>query len=161
VAFVGEGFHPAVVIVRALTQDFFAEGVDVVDVAEEVDDVLGGGEQGQMTEDDDPVETVLYQGQQAAKQLCKGLHRSSPVVLGNKIIGQATGGNQSTPPPDRGGKKGFKGKKRQVAFPCSAHESAPPRKVQHRSEPFGFQNFKYLWVGLGGKFLVKNEDCVK
>jgi len=80
-AFLGEGFHPAVVIVGALTQDFFADGVDLVDVAEEVDDVFGAGEQGQMTEDDDTVETVVYQGQQAAKQLCEGLHRSSPVVL--------------------------------------------------------------------------------
>jgi hypothetical protein len=29
-----------------------------------------------MAEDDDTIETVVYQGQQAAKQLCKGLHRS-------------------------------------------------------------------------------------
>src|SRR5215472_4383506 len=79
--FLGEGFHPTVVIVGPLTQDFFADGVDLVDVAEEVDDVFGAGEQGQMTEDDDTVETMVYQGQQAAKQLCEGLHRSSPVVL--------------------------------------------------------------------------------
>jgi hypothetical protein len=30
---------------------------------------------GQMAEDDDSIETVVYQGQQAAKQLCKGFHR--------------------------------------------------------------------------------------
>ena len=79
--FLGEGFHPAVVIVGALTQDFFTDGLDLVEVTEKVDDVLGAGEQGQMTEDDDTVETVVYQGQQAAKQLGEGLHRSSPVVL--------------------------------------------------------------------------------
>jgi hypothetical protein len=79
--FAGEGFHPAVVIDGPLTQDLFADGVDVVEVTEEVDNVLGAGKQGQMTEDDDTVETVVYQGQQAVKQLCKGLHRSSPVVL--------------------------------------------------------------------------------
>jgi hypothetical protein len=33
-------------------------------------------QQGQMAKDDDAIETVIYQGQQAAKQLCKGLDRS-------------------------------------------------------------------------------------
>src|SRR6516225_5133682 len=80
VAFLGEGFHPAVVIVGPLTQDFFADGVDVVDVAEEVDDVLGAGEQGQMTEDNDTVETVVYQGKQAAKQLCEGRKSKHPTT---------------------------------------------------------------------------------
>ena len=81
VVFLGEGFHPAVVIVGPLTQDFFADGADLVEVTEKVDDVFGAGEQGEMTEDDDTVETVVYQGQQAAQQLCEGFHRSSPVVL--------------------------------------------------------------------------------
>jgi hypothetical protein len=81
VAFLSEGFHPAVVIVGPLTQDLFADGVDLVEVTEKVDDVLGAGEQGPMIEDDDTVETVVYQGQQATRQLCEGLHRSSPVVL--------------------------------------------------------------------------------
>jgi len=78
---VGEGFHPVVVIVGPLTQDLFADDVDLMNVTEEVDDVFGAGEQGEMTEDDDTVETVVYQGQQAAQQLCEGFHRSSPVVL--------------------------------------------------------------------------------
>jgi hypothetical protein len=39
--FLGKGFHPAVVIVGSLPQDFFADGVELVDVAEEVDDVSG------------------------------------------------------------------------------------------------------------------------
>jgi len=77
---VGEGFHPAVVIVGPLTQDFFADGVDLVDVAEEEDDVFGAGEQGQMTEDNDTVETVVYQGQQAAKQLCEGRKSKHPTT---------------------------------------------------------------------------------
>src|SRR3984885_8867544 len=34
-----------------------------------------------MAEDDDTIETVVYQGQQAAKQLCKGLHRFLPLTL--------------------------------------------------------------------------------
>ena len=79
--FVGEGSHPAAIIVGPLTQDLFADSVDLMEVTEEVDNVLGAGEQGQMTEDDDTVETVVYQGQQAGKQLSEGFHRSSPVVL--------------------------------------------------------------------------------
>ena len=76
----GEGFHPAVVIVGPLTQDFFADGVEAVDVAEKVHDVLGACEQGHMTEDDDTVETVVYQGQQAAKQLCEGRKSKHPTT---------------------------------------------------------------------------------
>jgi hypothetical protein len=34
-----------------------------------------------MAQDDDTVKTVVYQGQQAAKQLCKGLHRFLPLTL--------------------------------------------------------------------------------
>ena len=55
-----------------------------MDVAEEVDDALGAGEQGQMAEDDDTIETVVYQGQQAAKQLCEGLHRFLPLILASR-----------------------------------------------------------------------------
>src|SRR3974377_2055504 len=40
------------------------------------------------------------------------------------------------------GKKGFQGKKPQVAFPCSAHESAPPRKVQPNLEPLLVSKFQ-------------------
>jgi len=74
------------VIVGSLAQDFFADGTHLVDVAKKVDAVLGASEQGQMAKDDDAVETVIYQGQQAAKQLCKSLHRSLPLtLLENKI----------------------------------------------------------------------------
>jgi hypothetical protein len=52
-----------------------------VDVTEEVHDVVGAGEQGQMAEDDDTIETVIYQGQQAAKQLCECLLRFRPLTL--------------------------------------------------------------------------------
>lgn len=39
---------------------------------------------------DDPVETVVYQRQQAAKQRAEGVHRfsSSKARLNNEIIGQ-------------------------------------------------------------------------
>jgi len=72
------------VIVGSLTQDFFADGTHSVDVAKKVDDVLGAGKQGQMAQDDDAVETVIYQGQQAAKQRCKGLHRFLPLTLASR-----------------------------------------------------------------------------
>jgi len=79
--FAGKSLHPAVVVIGALTQDFFADGLDLMNVTEEVDDVLWTSEQGQMAEDDDAVEAVIYQGQQAAKQPCEGLHRFPPVTL--------------------------------------------------------------------------------
>jgi hypothetical protein len=69
------------VIISSLPQDFFADDLHLMNIAEEVDDVLRAGEQGQMTEDDDAIETVVYQGQQAAKQLCKDLHRFLPLTL--------------------------------------------------------------------------------
>src|ERR1700757_4946575 len=82
--FPGEGLHPVMVMVGSLPQDFLADGLHLVDIAVEVDDVLRAREQGQMTEDDDAIETVVYQGQQAAKQLCKGLHRFLPVTLASR-----------------------------------------------------------------------------
>ncbi len=69
------------VIVGSLTQGLFADGTHLVDDAKKVDDVLGAGELGQIAKDDDAIETVIYQGQQAAKQLCKGLHRFLPLTL--------------------------------------------------------------------------------
>ena len=59
-AFLGKSLHPAVVIMGALTQDFFADGLDLVNVAEEVDEVLWAGEQRQMAENDDAVEAEIY-----------------------------------------------------------------------------------------------------
>ena len=58
--FAGKSLHPAVVVIGALTQDFFADGLDLMNVPEEVDDVLRPREQGQMAEDDDAVEAVIY-----------------------------------------------------------------------------------------------------
>src|SRR5258708_942877 len=79
--FLGEGFHPAMVIVGSLTQGLFVDGTHLVDVAKKVDDVLGAGEEGQIAKDDDAIETVIYQGQQARKQPCKGLHPVPPLTL--------------------------------------------------------------------------------
>jgi 23S rRNA-intervening sequence protein len=47
-------------------------------VAKEMDDILRPGQQGNVSQNDDTVETVVYKSQQAAKQLCEGFHRSSP-----------------------------------------------------------------------------------
>ncbi len=53
----------------------------MVHVAEEMDDVLGSRQQREIALDDDAIETVIYKGEQAAKQLAKGFHRSSPLML--------------------------------------------------------------------------------
>src|SRR5580698_3181851 len=57
-------------------------------VAEEMDDVFGTGQQGQVPLDDDAVETVVYKNQEACKKLLESFHRSPPqkVWLDTKII---------------------------------------------------------------------------
>src|SRR3954453_24108505 len=50
----------------------------------------------------------------------------------NKIIGQTAGGNQSIA-GDRTGKKGFKGTKPAVLFPCSNHPKHRPTGRDQRS----------------------------
>jgi hypothetical protein len=74
-------------------------------VAEEMDDMLGSGQQRQVALNDDPVKTVIYKNQEALKELREGFHRSPPteVLVDNKIICQATDGikpraGQTEPP---------------------------------------------------------------
>jgi len=76
----GEGSNPASVVVGPLPQHLFRDRADLVDITKEVDDVFGAGEQRQVSEDDDAIETVVYESNEAAEQLRKGVHRSSPVV---------------------------------------------------------------------------------
>jgi hypothetical protein len=92
----GESFHPALVLVRPLAQDLFGDGIDAVDVAEEMDDVFRTGQQRQISLNDDAIETVIYPNQQVAEQLAKGFHRFSfpDSRTDNQIIGQGTDGSQ-------------------------------------------------------------------
>src|SRR5712691_6081624 len=80
VVIAGKRLHPLVVLGGALTQELLGDGWSAVDVAEEVHDVLRPGEQWQVTEDDDAVETVVYQCQQAAKELGELLHGNFTVA---------------------------------------------------------------------------------
>ena len=73
----GESLDPLVVLGSALAQYLLGDGADAVHVAEEMHDVFRAREQGQMAADNDPVKTVVYECQQAAKQLREFLHRSS------------------------------------------------------------------------------------
>jgi hypothetical protein len=73
----GEGLDPLIVLVSPLLQDLLGNGSDAVHVTEEVHDVLRSRQQRQMTQDDDPVETVVYQCQQIAKEPDEMFHRSS------------------------------------------------------------------------------------
>jgi len=54
-----------------LSQDFFADGCDLVDVAEKVDDVLRAGEQGQVAQDDDTIETVVSKASRLPNSFAK------------------------------------------------------------------------------------------
>jgi hypothetical protein len=60
-------FDPRLVLGRPLDQHLFRDGRDAVHVAEEVHDVLRPGQQREIPLNDDSVETVVYQRQQAAK----------------------------------------------------------------------------------------------
>jgi hypothetical protein len=72
-----EGFHPLLVVLRSLPQRLFRNGIDVVHVAEEIDDVPRTSKQWEITLDDDAIETVVYQNKQAGKQVAEGFPRSS------------------------------------------------------------------------------------
>src|SRR5437016_4037276 len=67
--FSGEGFHPAVILVGPFSQHFLGDGAGVVDIAEEINEVLRPGQQREVSENDEAVETVVYKSQQAAKQI--------------------------------------------------------------------------------------------
>jgi hypothetical protein len=84
----GVAFHPSPVFQGAFGQNLWRDGIQPVDVAEEMDDVFGTGQQGQVPLDDDAVETVVYKNQEACKKLLEGFHRSPPqtVWLDTKII---------------------------------------------------------------------------
>ena len=76
-----------VVVAGALAQNVFGAGSHTSHIAEKADDVLGTRQQRQIAEDDDAVETVVYQAEQAAKQPQKRFHRSSWVSCPeNKFI---------------------------------------------------------------------------
>jgi hypothetical protein len=77
----GEGLDPLLVVLRALGQRLLGEGVEAVHIPEEMHDVLGARQEGQVTLNDDAVETVIYKQEQAAKQLGEGLHRPPPRIL--------------------------------------------------------------------------------
>jgi hypothetical protein len=89
----GEGLHPALVIVGALAENLLAHHRYAEDRSNEMNYLLGPGQPAKVAVDDNAVEAVIYKNEQAAKQLCESLHRSSPCSrLDNKIIGQTTGG---------------------------------------------------------------------
>jgi len=76
-AIAGEGIHPPVILGGPLAQDFLGDGSHAVHVTEKVHDVFRPRQQRQVAQDDDAVETVVYQGQQAAKEPDEIFHRSS------------------------------------------------------------------------------------
>jgi len=74
-----------IVLGGPLPQDLFGDGPDTVYVAEEVHDVFGPRQQREVAADDDAVETVVYQCQQAAKELGELFHGNRTVAeLGEK-----------------------------------------------------------------------------
>src|SRR5215469_1782507 len=95
-----------------------------------------------MTEDDDTVETVVYQGQQAAKQLCEGFHRSSPVVLVSTTRSSARRPVEIKAPGGSGeGRKGLRERNRRFRSRGSSRIRTA-EKVRHTSEPSWLSKFQ-------------------
>ncbi len=92
----GEGLDPALIVTGAPREHLLGDRRHPDHLAEEVHDLLGPRQPGQVPMDDNAVETVVYKHQQAAKQLREPFHRSSLPWsrLDNKIIGQTPGGSQ-------------------------------------------------------------------
>jgi hypothetical protein len=85
--------YPPLILVRTPRENFLADHRLAHHLLEKMNHLARPGQPAQITMDDHPVETVIYKQQQAAKQLCERLHRSSPLFSSdNKIIGQTTGG---------------------------------------------------------------------
>jgi hypothetical protein len=53
-----------------------------MNVAEEMNDVLGPGQQGQIALNDNTVETVVYKYQEAMEELLEGFHGLPPQMFG-------------------------------------------------------------------------------
>jgi hypothetical protein len=66
-----ERLYPLPIIAGSLTEDGFVDHRDAHHVAEEVDYLLGARQAAQVAMDDDAVEAVVYQNEQAVEQLCK------------------------------------------------------------------------------------------
>ena len=74
----GVGLDPGLIITGALAENLLVHRREAENLVKEVNHLFGAGQTAQVAIDDDTVETVIYKNQQAAKQLAKQLHRSSP-----------------------------------------------------------------------------------
>jgi len=72
----GIGFHPVLVIIGALAENFLAHHRNTKDLADKVNHLLRPGKPVQIAVDDDPVETVIYKHEKTAEQPCEQLHGS-------------------------------------------------------------------------------------
>ena len=70
----GEGFHPGLVVGRALAQDLFVDHRNADHVTEEVHHLLGPRQPAEVAVNDNAVEAVVDEGQQIAEQLGERFH---------------------------------------------------------------------------------------
>src|SRR6202140_5105470 len=61
----GEGFHPALVIVGALAENFLAHHRNAEDLANEMNHLLGPGQPAEVAVDDNAVERVIEKNEEA------------------------------------------------------------------------------------------------
>jgi hypothetical protein len=70
----GEGFHPVLVIVGALAENFLAHHRNAKDLANEMNYLLGPGKAVQVAVDDDAVETVIYKNEKRPEKPVECVH---------------------------------------------------------------------------------------
>src|SRR5262245_56917894 len=77
-----------------LAQHLLADQRSSQDLPKEMDHLFGPGQAAEVAVDDDAVEAVVDENQQAGEQLCEKFHRSSLLrsCLDNSIFGPATDG---------------------------------------------------------------------
>src|ERR1700686_5226370 len=77
----GVSLYPSSILRSSLRQDLRRNRILTMQVAEEMHDVFGTGEQGHVPLDDDAIETVIYKHQETCKKLREGFHRSPPRIF--------------------------------------------------------------------------------
>jgi len=78
-----EGFHPVLVVGSALAQEFFAHHRNAEHLTEEVYQLLGSRQGGEVAVNDNAVEAVIDERDEVAEQLGKQIHGQHHDALGS------------------------------------------------------------------------------
>ena len=91
VVIAGERLDPVLILAGAPTEHLLVDYLDADDLAEEVDDQFGSRQRAQVAVDDDSIEAVVDEHQQAAEQLGEEFHLCAPHVCRPTMTGIGRG----------------------------------------------------------------------